>query len=148
MLQFLLSVRDTYGCSIMVIHHWNKNGSSSRGGQRMLGSATLHGWTDSSLFLSRDEGDVVIEREFRSAGPGGKLVLQIDSDEVRYRVRVGEKDAQGESSDGVVLDYLSMYPGGQRMADIVRGTGLSKYEVSKVLTSDSRVKKKGALYSL
>ena len=147
-LQFLLSVRDTYGCSIMVIHHWNKNGSSSRGGQRMLGSATLHGWTDSSLFLSRDEGDVVIEREFRSAGPGGKLVLQIDSDEVRYRVRVGEKDAQGENSNGVVLDYLSMYPGGQRMADIVRGTGLSKYEVSKVLMSDSRVKKKGALYSL
>ena len=147
-LQFLLSVRDTYGCSIMVIHHWNKNGSSSRGGQRMLGSATLHGWTDSSLFLSRDDGDVVMEREFRSAGPGGKLVLQIDSDEVRYRVRVGEKDAQGENSDGVVLDYLSMYPGGQRMADIVRGTGLSKYEVSKVLTSDSRVKKRGALYSL
>ena len=114
----------------------------------MLGSATLHGWTDSSLFLSRDEGDVVIEREFRSASPGGKLVLQIDSDEVRYRVRVGEKGSDSEDSAGVVLDYLSMYPGGQRMADIVRGTGLSKYEVSKVLTSDGRVKKKGALYSL
>lgn len=148
-LQFLLSVRDTYKCSIMVIHHWNKNGSSSRGGQRMLGSATLHGWTDSSLFLSRDDGDVIIEREFRSASPGGKLVLQIDSDEIRYRVRVGEKGAsEGEDSAGIVLDYLSMYPGGQRMADIVRGTGLSKYEVSKVLTSDGRVKKKGALYSL
>ena len=114
----------------------------------MLGSATLHGWTDSSLFLSRDNGDVVIEREFRGASSEGKLVLQIDSDEVRYRVRVGEKDARGENSNGVVLDYLSMYPGGQRMADIVRGTGLSKYEVSKVLKSDSRVKKKGALYSL
>ena len=148
-LQFLLSVRDTYGCSIMVVHHWNKNGSSSRGGQRMLGSATLHGWTDSSLFLSRDDGDVVIEREFRSASPGGKLVLQIDSDEVRYRVRVGEqKSSDGEDSVGVVLDYLSMYPGGQRLSDIVRGTGLTKYEVSKVLTSDGRVKRKGALYSL
>ena len=114
----------------------------------MLGSATLHGWTDSSLFLSRDEGDVVIEREFRSASPGGKLVLQIDSDEVRYRVRVGEKGADAEDSAGIVLDYLSMYPGGQRLADIVRGTGLSKYEVSKVVSGDSRVKKKGALYSL
>ena len=129
-LQFLLSVRDTYGCSIMVIHHWNKNGSSSRGGQRMLGSATLHGWTDSSLFLSRDDGDVVIEREFRGASSGGK------------------QKADGEDSTGVVLDYLSMYPGGQRIADIVRGTGLTKYEVSKVLTSDGRVKRKGALYSL
>lgn len=147
-LQFLLSVRDTYGCSIMVIHHWNKNGSSSRGGQRMLGSATLHGWTDSSLFLSRDDGDVVIEREFRGASSGGKLVLQVDADEVRYRVRVGEQKADGEDSTGVVLDYLSMYPGGQRIADIVRGTGLTKYEVSKVLTSDGRVKRKGALYSL
>lgn len=147
-LQFLLSVRDTYGCSIMVIHHWNKNGSSSRGGQRMLGSATLHGWTDSSLFLSRDEGDVVIEREFRGASSGGKLVLQVDADEVRYRVRVGEQKADGEDSTGVVLDYLSMYPGGQRLSDIVRGTGLTKYEVSKVLTSDGRVKRKGALYSL
>ena len=148
-LQFLLSVRDTYGCSIMVVHHWNKNGSSSRGGQRMLGSATLHGWTDSSLFLSRDEGDVVIEREFRGASSGGKLVLQVDADEVRYRVRVGEQKADGsEDSTGVVLDYLSMYPGGQRMSDIVRGTGLTKYEVSKVLTSDGRVKRKGALYSL
>ena len=147
-LQFLLSVRDTYGCSIMVIHHWNKNGSSSRGGQRMLGSATLHGWTDSSLFLSRDEGDVVIEREFRGASSGGKLVLQVDADEVRYRVRVGEQKADGEDSTGVVLDYLSMYPGGQRLSDIVRGTGLTKYEVSKVLTSDGRVKRKGAMYSL
>ena len=147
-LQFLLSVRDTYGCSIMVIHHWNKNGSSSRGGQRMLGSATLHGWTDSSLFLSRDDGDVVIEREFRGASSGGKLVLQVDADEVRYRVRVGEQKADGEDSTGVVLDYLSMYPGGQRLSDIVRGTGLTKYEVSKVLTSDGRVKRKGALYSL
>lgn len=114
----------------------------------MLGSATLHGWTDSSLFLSREDSDVVIEREFRSASPGGKLVLQIDSDEVRYRVRVGEKGAEGEDNVGVVLDYLSMYPGGQRLADIVRGTGLSKYEVSKVVSSDGRVKKKGALYSL
>lgn len=147
-LQFLLSVRDTYGCSIMVIHHWNKNGSSSRGGQRMLGSATLHGWTDSSLFLSRDDGDVIVEREFRGASSGGKLVLQVDADEVRYRVRVGEQKADGEDSVGVVLDYLSMYPGGQRIADIVRGTGLTKYEVSKVLTSDGRVKRKGALYSL
>ena len=147
-LQFLLSVRDTYGCSIMVIHHWNKNGSSSRGGQRMLGSATLHGWTDSSLFLSRDEGDVVLEREFRGASSGGKLVLQVDADEVRYRVRVGEQRCEGEDSTGVVLDYLSMYPGGQRIADIVRGTGLTKYEVSKVLGGDKRVKRKGALYSL
>lgn len=85
-LQWLLDVRYRLNCGIMVIHHWNKGGEGTRrGGQRMLGSTTLHGWIESAWYLQTDstetsdqEGEDVIsasaeaivtmEREFRGAG--------------------------------------------------------------------------------
>ena len=77
-LSWLLQLSNRYSCAVVIIHHWNKSGASSRGGQRMLGSTTLHGWIDSALYLSIPDGNgdadseqsagpsVQVEREFRS----------------------------------------------------------------------------------
>lgn len=68
-LNWLIHLRYTYKTAIMVVHHWNKSGTSTRGGQRMLGSVTLHGWVESaiySLIKNEEEHEVIIDREFRS----------------------------------------------------------------------------------
>jgi hypothetical protein len=88
-LQWLLDIRYRLDCGVMLIHHYNKGSGSDtrRGGQRMLGSTTLHGWTESAWYIRNDAPDeedadmpeedinsekieaiVTMEREFRGAG--------------------------------------------------------------------------------
>src|SRR5690606_13309590 len=102
-LNWLLRMKNDYGIGVMVIHHMNKGGNRSgvvRGGQRMLGSTTLHGWVESALYISsreeeeeteEDEGayngklesvgagsaKITVEREFRGAGMYPRLDIQI-----------------------------------------------------------------------
>lgn len=82
-LQWLLYLKNEYNCGICVIHHYNKNGESKRGGQRMLGSTTLHGWIESAWYLSSipseegEDAEVTMEREFRGAGLHQKIDLRI-----------------------------------------------------------------------
>lgn len=82
-LSWLMYLKQTYNCAVILVHHWNKHGESKRGGQRMLGSTILHGWTESAWYLAlnpdattKQEIDgteysnvlVTCEREFRGAG--------------------------------------------------------------------------------
>ena len=98
-LQWLLEIRYKLDCGIMLIHHYNKGGAhaeAKRGGQRMLGSTTLHGWIESAWYVrteatevngedinpddvnsERAEAGVIIEREFRGAGLHPKADLTI-----------------------------------------------------------------------
>lgn len=131
-LQWLLYIRNEYKTGIMLIHHWNKNGASSRGGQRMLGSTTLHGWTESSLYMNRvDDGSgkqagVIVEREFRAAGMMPKLDLSITMGEFgdpMYNVCI--KDAT-TSTAVELLDLLSMYPRGLSINSICKELSLSR----------------------
>lgn len=98
-LQWLLYLKNEYNCGIMLIHHWNKGGESKRGGQRMLGSTTLHGWIESAWYLKSmpadegDEAEVIMEREFRGAGLHHKLDLRIkmgDMGDPTYEVTVDD----------------------------------------------------------
>lgn len=87
-LQWLLYIKNTYNCGVLVIHHYNKSGESKRGGQRMLGSTTLHGWIESAWYLSTapvdglDIAEVIMEREFRGAGLHSKLDIEIEMGEM------------------------------------------------------------------
>lgn len=68
-LEWLIETKFKYKVSIMILHHWNKGGASARGGQRMLGSTTLHAWVESALYTSikdTSKNEISIEREFRS----------------------------------------------------------------------------------
>lgn len=103
-LQWLLDMRYRLNCGVMLIHHYNKgNGKDTRrGGQRMLGSTTLHGWTESAWYIRNDsneelededggdedinseliEAQVTMEREFRGAGLYPKADLAIQMGEI------------------------------------------------------------------
>lgn len=82
-LNWMLTMKNEMNTSVMVIHHYNKGkDENKRGGQRMLGSTTLHGWIESAWYLKVNEAEgggsdmntasaeasVTMEREFRGAG--------------------------------------------------------------------------------
>lgn len=67
-LQWCLYIKQTYHCAVILVHHYGKGTAGQRGGQRMLGSTTLHGWVDSAWYLQVQEGGIVrLDREFRGA---------------------------------------------------------------------------------
>jgi len=85
-LKWLLQLRYRYNTAVALIHHFRKQNLQHgivRPGQRILGSATLHGWVDSALYLeSRDElrkgwVKVNMAREFRSMAPQGSIDLAL-----------------------------------------------------------------------
>lgn len=106
-LQWLLYLKNEYKCGIVLIHHWNKGGESKRGGQRMLGSTTLHGWIESAWYLKSmptdgEEAEIVMEREFRGAGLHGRLDIRVtmgDMGDPTYNVEV-EDYFEPEESNG------------------------------------------------
>lgn len=98
-LNWLLHLRYKYGCAIMIVHHWNKSGSSKRGGQRMLGSVTLHGWVSSAIYTRVEDEEthsIIVEREFREFENPGKLGVKFNIGnigEMRYGVEVQAGDS-------------------------------------------------------
>jgi len=87
-LKWLLHLRYAYGTAIAVVHHFRKASGQpgqhqGRTGQRVLGSTTLHGWSDTALYASARESlrtgwtSTHIETEFRSMAPQMPIDLQL-----------------------------------------------------------------------
>jgi len=87
-LKWLLHLRYAYGTAIAVVHHFRKASGQpgqhqGRTGQRVLGSTTLHGWSDTALYASARESlrtgwtSTHIETEFRSMAPQMPIDLSL-----------------------------------------------------------------------
>lgn len=99
-LQWLLYLKNEYNCGIILIHHYNKGGSGKenvRGGQRVLGSTTLHGWVESAWYIQVDpeSGDgkasLKLDREFRGAEPHNRLEVELEMGgmgDTKYNINV------------------------------------------------------------
>ncbi len=106
LLSWLLSWKSANDFALIVVHHYKKGttGSGIRGGQRMLGSTTLHGWVESAWYIevvsgdkksSEDETDsevtdfskptgslnLILEREFRGAGTYPRIGVEVSMGE-------------------------------------------------------------------
>lgn len=136
-LQWLLHIKNEYNCGVIVVHHYNKSGEGKRGGQRMLGSTTLHGWVESAWYITSttsDEdgkGEVIVEREFRGAGIHNKLQIEIAMGDIGnsdYSIEVSEYSPESgkvaspgkvdkdikellESKDGITEDFIQKNTG-------------------------------------
>lgn len=142
LLQWMLELKNKYKTSIMLIHHWNKNGSSSRGGQRMLGSTTLHGWTESALYLQEVDGNVVIEREFRAAGLKNKLELQIEMGDIgdpSYKVEFAEIENKSNDKMTAITDLLSLNPGGLSITQLSHELQISRDTIRKIVMTQKDI---------
>jgi hypothetical protein len=105
-LKWIIGLGTEYGCATALVHHMGKASESNAGrraGQRLLGSATLHGFTDSALYTTKlvDEREgwtkVSIEREFRAVSDQKPLEMAWHFGEsLDVSIEVGEaQDIEG-----------------------------------------------------
>lgn len=161
-LNWLLKLQTEYKTGVILIHHLNKSGTSSRGGQRILGSTTLHGWYESAWIIKvkgetsssadEDEHDgvvktsgepvpLVLEREFRGGGVRRKIDMVLELGEVgdpKYKVKVqqhvgkGRPAVTGDSRD-LVLNILKMNKRPVSQRRLSEETGVGRRALKKIL---------------
>ena len=167
----LLDIKNKYDIAVCVIHHWHKTKgehSSTRGGQRMLGSATLHGWTESAWYIGV-KGETVeddttgiklqMEREFRGAGIHPKLDLLVNignfgipeyniSTEIHKPDSVKqEKSITDDATRKEILGFLSSRTETVSIGRIIEETGIPEPKIKKqinVLVKDKLIKRMGS----
>ena len=137
-LSWLLEVRVQHKCGVILIHHWRKasgtDNTQGRGGQRMLGSTTIHGWIESAWYVTVDndvdvaeergsdddfhgekvnqahaKAAVTIDREFRGAGLHPKIDLELQMGEMgkfEYDVNVELHRPKKQRKKGASLDEM------------------------------------------
>lgn len=148
-LQWLLYLKNTYNCGILLIHHWNKNGEGKRGGQRMLGSTTLHGWIESAWYLRTnptdqgDDAEIIMEREFRGAGLHSRIEIRLqmgDMGDPHYEVQVedyqGERDSGKRANPETMMEEVTAAIGqrnGVTEGFIVENTGYNSKQVRETV---------------
>jgi hypothetical protein len=150
-LNWLLHLRYDYKTSVIILHHWNKNGKSERGGQRMLGSVLFHGWVESAMYTSvinELDHEISIDREFRSFAKPNKIDVKFrfgEPGEYTYEPVIGDFV---QNDDDAVYGLISSY-GCVSEDEIKEALSLSKKQVKerlKALVQAGKVFLDGGLY--
>lgn len=135
-LQWLLYLKNTYKCGILVIHHYNKSGEGKRGGQRMLGSTTLHGWIESAWYISTVQNQLAVNREFRGAGLHEQLEIEIqmgDTGDPHYSAEVVDAHQISPAVSQDILAVVKMHRG-TTMENIALNTGYTMKQIQDALS--------------
>lgn len=66
LLAFLRELQRLHDVAIVVVHHTRKNGAGGMG-QALRGSGDFHAWTDSALYVRRQQARLVVTAEHRAA---------------------------------------------------------------------------------
>jgi hypothetical protein len=140
-LKWIIALRYKYDCAVMIVHHMGKKSETTvgrRAGQRLLGSATLHGFTDSALYtsaLSDPRGGwtkVLIEREFRAMEPQDPIEMAWHFDRpgaLGMQLEVARQDLEGaiaarvRQEDGITIASLVKEMGLDRRTILARIRG-------------------------
>lgn len=154
LLQTIKFWREEFGCSVAVVHHWNKSGGGNdngeRGGQHMYGSFAFHAWLESALHVAPviEDADaridtVLIEREFKAAPSGRSLKVRFNIDSVDKYVYepILEEGKVTVGHLGTLLDLIQSNPGGMNSKDLMESTGFSRSNVSENMGKLVRMKK-------
>lgn len=140
-LQAVKMWREEFGCSIVIVHHWNKgkNEEGERFGEHMYGSFAFHAWLESALHvmpLVEDEGQPItrvhVQPEFKAAPSGRSVKLQfkIDTKEAyTYAVEFDDNVRVGKREQSI-LDMLNQ-TGPSSTPEIVAATGLKRPDVAE-----------------
>jgi hypothetical protein len=150
-LRWLTYIRNQYGCTIVVCHHYNKSSSNSgaRGGQRVRGSSAFHGWVESALYVkvTQELYTVDVEREFRAFQkmPNYKVKIELGgSGDLYYNTTVEmtqqagnikahsiEQSASIEIKENNLMDALSQP---QTVSNLEELTGMSSSTLRRKLS--------------
>jgi hypothetical protein len=144
MLQTIKYWREEFGCSVAVVHHWNKAKAEEgeRGGQHMYGSFAFHAWLESGLHVSPivDEqqeqiNSVVIEREFKAAPSKRALKVNFNIDSVHKYSYLPVIEQATESPLALKLLDLVIANPGIGTAELMSISGYSRPRVSEALAA-------------
>lgn len=106
LLSYLRDLQRELEVALVLVHHTRKNTSPGlQAGQGLRGSGDFHAWSDSSLYLRRVHGNLVLTVEHRSASAPEPVSLRLagDDDDVYLEtvngvsVVAGEKEATLEA---------------------------------------------------
>lgn len=133
-LSWIQYINIEYKTAVMVVHHYNKSGEGKRGGQRMLGSAILHGWNESAWYIQAQEsvegqGRITVDREFRGTSIFDKVDLSIEMGgfgDPLYNVSKAEHTTTGEEGKEQILGLLETSLGPVSKTALSKSTGLSR----------------------
>jgi AAA domain/RepB DNA-primase N-terminal domain len=144
-LQSVKMWREEFGCSVVIVHHWNKgkNEDGERLAEHMYGSFAFHAWLESALHVmplipGPDEEDqrinqVIVEREFKAAPSGRALKLQFNIDTVKtytYAVEFEDNIKLG-AREQAIIDMISQ-AGPSSTPEIVAATGYRRPDVVEI----------------
>jgi hypothetical protein len=115
LLSGLRELQKRFQVAVVVVHHTRKNGGGSgQPGQGLRGSSDLWAWSDSNLYLRRDQRQLVLSMEHRAAPAPDPIALRLaDADAERLHLEVIEKDRQGtpgRSLNEEILEVLAQVP--------------------------------------
>ena len=78
LLSYLREIQRELDVALVLVHHTRKNTSpGAQAGQGLRGSGDFHAWSDSSLYLRRTRGDLVLTIEHRSASAPEPVSLKL-----------------------------------------------------------------------
>ncbi len=138
-LRWLTYLRNSYKCSVLICHHYNKGGTNARGGQRIRGSSAFHAWVESALYVKVTDElyTVKIEREFRAFPSMPEIEVKFelgDPGELYYNPIIKNMDATPEiklMKEEEVLTLLATSP--RTTAEIISVTKISRVQLNKIM---------------
>ena len=143
-------IRYENNCAMAIVHHSSKHSTSSRGGERIYGSMAFHAWSESSMYLSTGKnGDVTIEREFKSAPSSKTLIVNYGDLDHTFDPQVTMTGAAVEQAS--IIATMLNYPQGitaNQLADKTQQSlRTTQYRLKKMI-EDGKTEKKGNIYIL
>lgn len=149
-LQSIKMWREEFGCSVVIVHHWNKgkNEEGERFAQHMYGSFAFHAWLESALHVMPviEEGQeridtIIVEREFKAAPSGRGLQIKFAIDSVKdYSYNVIFEDSKHVSpKEQQILDVIGQ-AGPSTTPELVAATGLRRPDLVEICGRLTRAK--------
>jgi len=141
-LQSVKMWREEFGCSVAIVHHWNKgkNEEGERFAEHMYGSFAFHAWLESAIHVmpvieeEQEKIDTVkVEREFKAAPSGRPLTLKFNIDTVKeytYAVEFSDNTKIGKKEQQV-LDMVEQ-AGPSTTQEIIAATGFRRPDLVEV----------------
>jgi hypothetical protein len=77
LLAYLREIGRRFHLAVLVVHHARKGAGRTRAGQALRGSSEFHAWTDSSLYLRRQDGGLMLTVEHRAEASFGPFPVRL-----------------------------------------------------------------------
>jgi hypothetical protein len=144
-LQSVKMWREEFGCSVVIVHHWNKgkNEEGDRFAEHMYGSFAFHAWLESAIhvmpIIPEEDSEqqqikqVLVEREFKAAvsGRAQRITFNIDTTKnYTYSVEFDDNTKVGPKEQAI-LDFVSQ-AGPSTTMEIVAATGMRRPDFVEV----------------